>query len=139
MQYTKAQPIVLVVARVLLSAIFLMSGVGKIFDFSGATAYMEANGMPLAALFLVGAIVFEIVGGLFILLGYKAQIGALMLVIFLIPTTLIFHNFWGVAEEMQQAETIQFMKNLAIMGGLLMVLSFGPGSMSLEKKLTARK
>lgn len=139
MQYSGTQPVVLLIARIFISAIFLMSGAGKIFDFAGTAEYMTANGMPIASFFLVGAILFEIAGGLMILLGYKAQWGAVLLVIFLIPTTLIFHNFWNVGEEMQQPQTIHFMKNLAIMGGLLMVYSFGPGSLSLEKRMTAKK
>lgn len=125
--------IVLIIARLFISAIFLMSGFGKIFDFSGTAGYMEAHGIPIASLFLLGAIIFELLGGFSILLGYKANWGAVLLIIFLIPTTLIFHGFWRVEEEAQRMETIQFMKNLAILGGLFFVYSFGSGSLSLDR------
>ncbi len=89
---------------------------------------MAANGVPLAltGLLLVSSIIMELGGGLSVLLGYKARWGAIALIIFLVPTTLIFHtNF---AEEMQ---VIQFVKNLAIVGGLLMVVYLGSGPVSL--------
>ena len=81
----------LILGRVLMSLIFLESGYGKITGFAGTAAFMEAKGMPLVPLLLTGAIVTEIVGGLSLLLGVKA-LRALLLFLFLIPTTLIFHN-----------------------------------------------
>lgn len=119
------------VARIFLSVIFLRSGISKILDFSGTQQFMSANGIPLAltGLLLVGSIIFELAGGLSVLLGYKVRWGAIALIIFLIPATLIFHtNF---AEEMQ---VIQFLKNLALMGGLLMVVYFGSGPVSLDAR-----
>ncbi|UCD57100.1 MAG: DoxX family protein [Candidatus Hydrogenedentota bacterium] len=116
-------------ARVLISQIFLASGWGKIMDPSGTQHYMAAHGMPLTALFLVGAIVLELGGGLSVLLGYKARWGAVALIVFLIPTTLIFHTAF--AERLQQ---IMFMKNSAILGGLLMVACFGSGPLSLDAR-----
>lgn len=120
------------VARVLIAAIFLWSGFGKITGFAGTTEYMAAKGMPLPALFLLGAIVFEIVGGLSVLAGFKARWGALLLIAFLIPTTFIFHAFWAVDAASQRIETIQFMKNLAILGGLLMVLANDAGPLGID-------
>lgn len=115
------------VARVFLSAIFIQSGMGKITGFSGTLQFMRDNGIPLTEIFLIGAIAFELLGALSVLLGYQTRIGALLLIIFLIPTTLIFHtNF---AESMQ---VTQFLKNLAILGGLLMVFAYGPGAGSFD-------
>ncbi len=119
------------VARVFLTAIFFNSAFGKITGFSGTQQYMAAAGIPagLTGILLVGAIVCELFGGLSVLLGYKARWGAIALIIFLIPATLIFHtNF---AERMQ---VIQFLKNLGLLGGLLMVYSFGSGPLSLDKQ-----
>src|SRR5690606_29353940 len=104
-------------ARVLLSAIFVMSGISKIMDWSGTAQWMQAQGMVAIPFFLAGAIVLEIGGGLMVLLGFKARLGAILLIGFLIPTTLIFHNFWAYAGETQQTEMINFMKNSAILGG----------------------
>jgi len=118
------------IGRVLLCAIFLMSGMGKITDPAGTQAYMASHHMPYTAVLLVGAILLELGGGLSLLLGLKARWGALALVVFLVPTTLIFHtNF---AERLQ---VIQFMKNLAILGGLLTLAAFGPGPISLDAML----
>jgi putative oxidoreductase len=117
------------IARILLSAIFIQSGLGKIMDPSGTQQYMAAYGMPLTGLFLIGAIFCEIFGSLSILLGFKARLGASLLVIFMIPTTLIFHT-----KLTDQVQMIMFMKNLAIIGGLLMVAYFGPGPISFDAK-----
>ena len=80
------------IGRIMIAQIFLMSGFGKIFNFAGTQQYMAGYGMPLTALLLFGAIVFELAGGFSLLLGYKARWGAILLIVFLIPTTLIFHT-----------------------------------------------
>jgi len=115
------------IGRILLSAIFLISGLNKITNFGGTQQYMAAVGMPLTKLFLIGAIILEVIGGLSILLGYKAKWGAWALVVFMIPTTLIFHSNFS-----DQIQMIMFMKNLAVIGGLLMVANFGSGPISLD-------
>jgi putative oxidoreductase len=120
-------------ARILLSQIFLMAGAGKLMDWSGTEAHMADMGMFWIPVFLVGAIVIEIGGGLSLLLGYKARLGALILFLFLIPTTLVFHSFWTFPEEQQQTQIVNFMKNLAIMGGLLLVVTYGAGFCSVDK------
>lgn len=95
---------------------------------------MQTQGMPIVPLFLLGAIGVEVVGGLSVLVGFFARLGALALFSFLIPTTVIFHAFWAVPEAHQQIQMIMFMKNLAIMGGLLMVVAFGPGPVSFDQR-----
>lgn len=120
--------------RILLSAIFLVSGFGKIGDWSGTAGYMTAQGMPAVPFFLFMAIVFELAGGVSILIGFKARWGALMLIVFLIPATLIFHAFWAVEPDEFRMQMINFLKNLAIMGGLLQILAHGPGALSVDRK-----
>ncbi len=117
--------------RILLSTIFLMSGLGKITDFANTQQFMAAYGMPMTAFFIVCAIILEVGGGLSVLLGYKARWGALALVIFLIPATLIFHTKFS-----DQVQMIMFMKNMAILGGLLLVASFGSGPVSVDARAT---
>lgn len=132
---TTLQTYVPPLARFLLAFIFLSSGLNKIFNFDGVTGYMASKGVTTGTGFLLaGAIVFLIVGGVSLILGYKARIGAALLMIFLIPVTLIFHAFWAVPAEQAQAETISFMKNVSIFGGLLMVLAFGSGGFSLDNR-----
>jgi len=122
------------VGRVLLSAIFLLSGLGKIGNFEGTQQYMAAFGMPFTGFFLVCAIIFEVFGGLSLLLGFKARWGASALIIFLIPATLVFHTNFS-----EQIQMIMFMKNLAIMGGLCLVVAYGSGPFSLDERLPSLK
>lgn len=119
--------------RGLLSAIFLLSALGKVGDWNGTAGYMASKGMPFVPLFLAGAIAVELLGGLSVLLGYKARIGALALFAFLIPTTLIFHNFWAFDGMQRHLEMIGFLKNVSIMGGLLTVAAQGSGALSIKE------
>lgn len=121
--------------RILLAAIFVISGFGKIVGFEGTVGYMEAYGMPMAQVFLIGAIVLELGGGLMVLLGWKARLGALALIVFTIPATLIFHQFWGI-EDAGEAMTqqIMFLKNLSMIGGLLILYVHGAGALSLDHR-----
>ena len=113
-------------ARIFLSAIFMWSGVNKILNPVATQENMSAHGMPLTLVFLVAAIAFEILGGLSVLLGIKTRWGAAMLITFLIPATLIFHTDFST--ELEQA---MFLKNLAMLGGLLMLIQYGGGDLIL--------
>ena len=115
------------IARVLLSAIFIKAGIDKIMHPVGTQQYMAAHGIPLTEVFLIAAIAIELLGGLFLLLGYQARWGAVVLALFLVPATLIFHSNLG-----DQIQNIMFMKNLAILGGLFMVIQYGPGQIVLR-------
>jgi len=119
-------------ARLLIGQIFLISGVMKLLDPAGTSAQMEGRGMFWVPFFLVAAMAVELGGGLSLLLGYKARLGALALFLFLIPVTLTFHNFWTYPPEQQQQQAIMFMHNLTLMGGLLLVMTVGPGPFSLD-------
>ncbi len=125
----------LVIGRILMGIIFVESGFGKIMDFDGTAAYMAAKGMPMVSLLLLGAIAAEIGGGLSLILGFRARLGALALFLFMIPTTLIFHKFWGLEAAENAMQQIQFLKNLSVMGGLLVVFSSGPQQPGLDNLL----
>ena len=127
------QPWGLLAGRILLAYIFVLSGYAKITGFAGTAGYMAKYGMPMIEFFLVCAIVLELVGSLMLLVGWKARWGALALIVFVVPTTLIFHAYWAVPPEQAYGQMIQFQKNLAILGGLLYVLFMGPGRLSLDK------
>lgn len=105
-----------IIGRVLLSLIFLTSGIGKIFSFAGTQGYMESHGMPMSAVLLAIAIILEIGGALAIMTGFKMRTGILALIVFLIPATAIFHS--NLADQTQM---IMFMKNISILGGLLVL------------------
>ena len=131
---TTQNNVVTLAGRTLLALIFIVSGFGKITGFAGTAGYMASKGMPMAEVLLVGAIAVEFLGGLMLLLGWKARWAALAIFIFIVPATLIFHNPAGLTGQDAQNQMIQVMKNLSIMGGMLMVFAFGPGAWSLDRK-----
>lgn len=120
------------VGRILLAAIFILSGWGKIGGFDGTVGYIASKGLPLPQVGAAIAIVVELVGGILLVVGFKARWAALAILVFLIPTTFIFHAFWAVPPEQVMTQQTAFMKNLAIMGGMLMVWAFGPGRLALD-------
>jgi uncharacterized membrane protein YphA (DoxX/SURF4 family) len=135
----------MVLARLLLTAVFLAAGVHKIFHWNESEIMMidvlsewqsylsfSESGQQFFSslilfapllLFIVGAL--EIVGGLLLLLGIREKLGAFLLIVMLIPTTILFHQFWFVDPSEVQLQQIMFLKNLAILGGLFLVLLFG--------------
>lgn len=122
------------VARTLLALLFVISGIGKIGTFAVTAGYIASRGLPFSDLLLVATIMVEVGGGIALILGWRARWAALMIVLFLIPTTLIFHNFWAVDAVQYQNQFNSFFKNLCIMGGMLYVMAFGPGPLSLDKR-----
>ncbi len=116
----------LLVSRVLLAAIFLVSGVEKIFAFGATMSVMAARGMHMAGMFLVLAILVEIAGGASVLLGYFPRLGALVLALYLVAVTLVFHRDLG-----DPNQAAHFAKNIAIIGGLVAIVSVGGGAFSV--------
>lgn len=123
---------VALVGRILVVMIFLLSGFNKVMNPQGTMQYMTSMGMTVATTFFyLGAIALEIGGGLSLLLGYWTRVGAAALILFMIPTTLIFHTNFA-----DQNQMIHFMKNIAMTGGLLYALAYGPGQLSLDARLS---
>lgn len=139
------QKFIVVIGRILLSFIFLLAAVNKIIDWHGSEdALIQAMNhtlsafqgvdwlqdsisflIPWASMLLVIALVFELVGGLFLFFGVKVRFGALLLLLFLIPTTFFFHSFWTFQDADRHLQMTIFLKNLSIFGGLLLVLAYG--------------
>lgn len=131
--------VVSVLGRVMLATIFLLSAVGnKIPNFQGVAGYMASEGVPAPQVMLAGAIVFLIVGSLSVVTGYKIRIGASLLLVFLILATYFFHDFWTMDGADREAQMIQFMKNLSLMGAMVFLIANGPGAGSLEQKLAKK-
>jgi len=120
--------------RILLSLMFIISGWGKITGFAGTAGYMASKGIPVPELLLPITIIVELGGGLMLLVGWKARLAASAIFLFIIPATLVFHNFWAVDPAQAQGQMIHFMKNLTIMGGMLYVMAFGAGPLSLDAR-----
>lgn len=119
--------IIQLIGRVMLSLIFIMAGVGKIFDLAGTSAYMEAMQVPSELLW--PAILLEVGGGIALAIGYKTSIAAFALAAFCIATAVLFHH--DVSDKMQ---LILFMKNIAMAGGLLLLSVSGLTAYSLDRK-----
>ena len=119
------------IGRVLLSLIFVMSGVTKITSFAATQGYMEAMGVPGALLPFV--IVLEVAGGMAVILGWKTRLAALALAGFSILSALLFH-----ANFNDQMQMIMFMKNFAIAGGFLLLVAQGAGSFALDNRIDRR-
>ncbi len=134
------QSLLSIMGRAALVAIFLMSALGnKIPNYSKVAAYMASEGVPAPQILLGGAIAFLIVGGVLVLVGYKARLGATLLLIFLILATYFFHDFWTIKDPARlQSEMIQFFKNLSLAGAMLFIMANGPGAGSLESIFSKR-
>ena len=119
------------IGRILFSLIFIA---GVFNHFSGQTiAAASAHGVPLATIAVPAAGILAFLGGVSVLLGYRARFGAFLLLLFLVPVTLVMHNFWAVHDPMQAAmQKVNFMKNLSLMGGALMIMYYGSGPGSLD-------
>jgi len=121
--------------RVLLAAIFLGSAaMNHIPNFNGVVQEMTKEGVPLPAASHVIAIAFMLVGGILLVLGYYARLGAALLLIFLILAAYYFHDFWTLEGAAAQEQQIHFMKNVAMMGGMLIVIANGPGAWSIDRR-----
>ncbi|MCM2324409.1 MAG: DoxX family protein [Oligoflexia bacterium] len=118
--------------RVLLGSIFLISGLSKIPNWAATHQMMVESGMTLVPFFLTAATILEIGAGLAVLLGWKARESAAILFLYLVPVTLIFHDFWSMGGGERTLQTIMFLKNLSIMGGLLGEVAHGPGAFSMD-------
>jgi len=124
--------VVPLLGRILVSVVFILGGVGKITGFSMEEGMVAAKHLPMPAVALGIALVIELVGGLAILLGLFTRFTSWILFLYLVPTTLLFHNFWAF-QGMDRIDTmIHFEKNLAIMGGLLILATYGAGAYSVD-------
>jgi len=121
------------VGRVLLASIFIIAGFGKITGFDGTVGYMQAYNMPMTQVLAVITIIIELAGGIMIVVGWKARWGAAALFIFVLVASFVFHAFWAVPADQAQLQNIQFMKNLAIMGGMLYIIVYGSGPLSVDR------
>ena len=118
----------------MLAAIFLITGFGKINGFQGVTGQIASKGLPVPEVLAVATITLELVGGLMLVFGWKARWAAMALAAFTALAGVLFHNFWAVPEAQKMLQQIQFLKNVAIIGGLLFVAAYGPGRFSIDRR-----
>ena len=118
--------------RLLLALLFLPAGLMKIGGFAGTVGYIASKGLPMPALGAVIAIVVEVLGGLALLAGFGTRVAALVLAVFTVAASVIFHAYWAVPAEAQMVQQLMFFKNIAVVGGLLVLAAHGAGGWSLD-------
>jgi putative oxidoreductase len=129
---TPAQNTLALIGRVLMAWLFVPAGWGKIAGFSATAGYIASKGIPLPEVCAALAIAAELGLGLMLLVGWKARWAALGLAIFLAVITPLFHNYWAMPEAQVMMQKQAFNKNIAILGGLLVIAAFGAGGFSLD-------
>jgi putative oxidoreductase len=124
--------------RLLFSLIFLMA-VPTHF-MSGTVEHAAAQGVPMASVLVPASGVLALLGALSVVLGFRARFGALLLILFLVPVTLMMHRFWGLADpQTAMLQRIMFMKNVSMLGGALIVAYFGAGPISIDARHPSSK
>lgn len=121
------------IGRICIAALFLWAAWGKLMGWEGTVAYMASHQMPAIWFFLPAAVFLQVVGSLLVLTGFKARWGAWMLILFIIPAALIFHDYWHLEGKARLTEQIMFMKDVGTLGGLLLLAAFGPGKYAFDR------
>ncbi len=125
------------VGRLLLAALFLPAGISKIGGFAGTAGYIASKGLPLPEVGAAIAIAVEILGGLALIAGFGTRLAALVLAVFTLVASVFFHNYWGVPADQAFVQQLMFFKNIAVVGGLLVLAAHGAGAWSLDAKRKA--
>lgn len=128
------------IGRIFLSAIFLFEAFDTMLYFDKTRQTMEQYGLNSNQdMLLYGAVFLLLVGGIMVLVGYRSTLGAIMLLIYWVPITFIIHDFWNSPQEQTRLQSILFMKDIAIIGGLLMLVGKGSGRYSIRKLLATTR
>jgi putative oxidoreductase len=135
---TSSDSLITLSGRILISVIFLISGVFKVAAYSQMVGYATAVHLPAPGVAIALAAVVELAGGLAVLAGFKTRIAAWVLFLYLIPVTFFFHNFWAAQGSAQQMQMVNFLKNAAIMGGMLVLAVNGAGAYSADAALAKK-
>ena len=122
------------VGRLLLAMLFLPAGISKISGFAGTVGYIQSGGLPVPQLAAVVAILVEVGGALALIAGFGTRVAALVLALFTLVATIGFHNFWAVPADMVMMQQLMFFKNIAVIGGLLVLAAHGAGAWSVDAK-----
>jgi putative oxidoreductase len=122
------------IGRVLFVLLFLPAGIGKITGFAGTVGYINSVGLPAPELATVVALLVEILGSLCLLAGYQTRIASIVLAVFTLVATFFFHNYWTAPADQAFVAQLLFFKNIAVIGGLLILAAQGAGDWSLDAK-----
>lgn len=130
-------PIIPLLGRLMITYIFATSGIGKVFSWSDNLRYMNTRHLPMIPVLLAIAMVIELAGSICLISGYQARVAAFVMFLYTTAVTAIFHNYWAATGMMAGMQETHFRKNLAIMGGLLVLAYSGPGKWSLGENKEA--
>jgi putative oxidoreductase len=125
-------------ARLLLAALFLPAGIGKLTGFAGTVGYIASVGLPMPTVAAAVAAAVEVLGGLALIFGVGTRFAALALAFFTLVASFFFHAYWSLPADQQMTQQLMFFKNMAVAGGLLAVAAFGAGGWSVDARQSSR-
>jgi putative oxidoreductase len=128
-----------VVGRVLLALMFIFAGFDKLTNIAGTAGYIASGGLPAASALAVVVGLLELVGGLFLAIGFQARWAALALGVFTVLASVLFHKFWAVPADQAFVQQLLFMKNMSVAGGMFVVAALGAGPASVDNRQGAGK
>ena len=126
------------IGRLTLAALFLPAGLSKITGFGGTVGYIESVGLPLATVGAVVAILVEVLGGAALIAGWFTKAWALVLAVFTLVASVFFHAYWAVPADQAFMQELLFYKNIAVVGGLLILAAHGAGQWSVDHKQASK-
>ena len=130
---SRAPDIIVLLARVLLVALFILSGCDKLTGYAGTVLYIASHGLPFPGVAAAFAVVVELGLGLLVLVGWKARWAALVMAVFTLAAALLFHAYWSDTAAERMSDYVNFWKNMSIAGGFLMLFACGAGRYSLDR------
>ena len=135
---TLTNNLLILIGRLTLAALFLPAGLSKITGFGGTVGYIESVGLPLATVGAVVAILVEVLGGAALIAGWFTKAWALVLAVFTLVASVFFHAYWAVPADQAFMQELLFYKNIAVVGGLLILAAHGAGQWSVDHKQASK-
>ena len=132
------QNVLNLIGRLLIVALFLPAGLGKISGFEGTLGYFASLGIPAPVFALVVTIVIEVIGSIALLVGFHTRLVAIVMAIFTLLAAVTGHAYWAAPADAAFIAQLLFFKNIAVMGGLLVLASAGAGSLSIDGRKAAK-
>lgn len=120
------------IGRFLVVALFLFAGYNKFMGLDGTAKFIASKGLPQPQLLAMAAAAVEVLAAVLVIVGFKARYAALLLALFTVVVTPIFHDYWNLADPQRYPQYLNFWKNMAMLGGLLLIVAHGPGGLSLD-------
>ena len=136
--FTSLQNPLVLASRLLLAALFLPAGIGKLTGFAGTVGYISSVGLPLPTVAAAVAAAVEVLGSLALIFGFGTRFAALALAFFTLVASFFFHAYWSLPAGQQMMQQLMFFKNVGVVGGLLALAAFGAGGWSLDARRGAR-